>query len=178
MAQNVHLRPVVEADLPLMERLTSVPDEAGAYGFFGYHDVSHVRRDFAENGFLGPNSGRLAVGVGPESAGSEFVGEVSWHRQQRGPTSYCWNIGIGLLASARGHGHGTIAQRLLAEYLFAHTQVNRVEAETEVGNTPERRALEKAGFTFEGVVRGSCFRAGGWRDMVSYSILRTDVGSG
>ena len=83
---------------------------------------------------------------------------MSWHRQQRGPTSHCWNIGIGLLASARGHGYGTIAQRLLAEYLFAHTQVNRVEAETEVGNTPERRALEKAGFTFEGVVRGSCFR--------------------
>jgi RimJ/RimL family protein N-acetyltransferase len=178
MPLNVHLRPVAEADLPLLERLTADAEEAGPFGFFGYRDLTHVRRDFAENSFLGPNSGRLAVGIGPQAAGSEFVGEVSWHRQQRGPTSHCWNIGIGLLASARGHGYGTVAQRLLAEYLFAHTQVNRVEAETEVDNTAERRALEKAGFTFEGVVRGSCFRAGAWRDMASYSIVRTDVGSG
>lgn len=143
MPLNVHLRPVKEADLPLLERLTCDLDEAGPFGFFGYRDLTHVRRDFAENSFLGPNSGRLAVGIGAQAASSEFAGEVSWHRQQRGPTSHCWNIGIGLLASARGHGYGTVAQRQLAEYLFAHTQLNRVEAETEVGNTPERRALER-----------------------------------
>lgn len=178
MAQNVHLRPITEADLPLLESLTVDPDEAGPYGFFGYRDTGHIRRDFADNSFLGPNSGHLAIGAGPPGASSEFVGSVSWHRQQRGPTSHCWNIGIGLLASARGHGYGTVAQRLLAEYLFAHTQVNRVEAETEVGNAPERRSLEKAGFTFEGIVRGSCFRAGAWRDMASYSIVRSDVSLG
>ena len=178
MAQNVHLRPVMEADLALVERLTSDPDQAGPFGFFGYRYAGRVRRDFAENGYLGRDSGRLAVGIGPQSADSEFVGEVSWHRQQRGPTSHCWNIGIGLLASARGHGYGSVAQRLLAEYLFAHTQVNRVEAETETGNTAERRALEKAGFTFEGIVRGACFRAGAWQDMASYSIVRSDVALG
>src|ERR1700734_4026516 len=86
---------------------------------------------------------RTSVATSPRTASSARIPAI-WHRQQRGPTSHCWNIGIGLLASARGHGYGTIAQRLLAEYLFAHTQVNRVEAETEIGNTSERRALEKA----------------------------------
>jgi RimJ/RimL family protein N-acetyltransferase len=178
MPQSVHIRPVRESDLELMARLAADPAEASEFGFFGHRDVGRIRRDFAENGFLGPDSGTLVVAIGPESDWSEFAGEVSWHPQRRGPTSYCWNIGIALLASARGHGYGTAAQRLLAEYLFAHTQANRVEAETEVGNVAERKSLEKAGFTFEGVVRGSCYRAGEWRDMASYSILRADVGHG
>jgi len=178
MAQNVHIRPILEADLDLVERLVADPAEASDYGFFGHRDAGRIRRDFAENGFLAPDAGRLAVAVGPQAAGNDFVGEVSWHRQQRGPTSHCWNIGIALLASARGHGYGTTAQRLLAEYLFAHTLMNRVEAETEVANVAERRALEKAGFTYEGIVRGSCYRAGRWRDMASYSMLRSDVEPG
>jgi RimJ/RimL family protein N-acetyltransferase len=53
--------------------------------------------------------------------------------------------------------------------------VNRIAAETEVGNVAEQRSLEKAGFTREGTLRGSCFRAGKWRDMASYSIVRADV---
>ena len=77
-----------------------------------------------------------------------------------------------LLAAERAKGYGGHAQRLLAEYLFAHTQVNRVEASTEVANVAEQRALESAGFTREGVLRGACFRNDAWRDMVMYSMLR------
>ena len=40
----------------------------------------------------------------------------------------------------------------------------------------EQRALEKAGFTREGVVRGSTFRQGRWHDQVLSSVLRDDVG--
>jgi RimJ/RimL family protein N-acetyltransferase len=178
MTQTVRLRPFLESDLDLLQRLNSDPAEAGQFGFFGYRDSGRLRREFAENGLLDPDSGRLAVVVGDEGTPGELVGEVQWRRSKRGPTSHCWNIGISILAGARGHGYGSRAQRLLAEYLFAHTLVNRVEAETEVENIAERRALEKAGFTFEGTVRGSCYRAGKWRDMASYSILRADVGLG
>ena len=118
----------------------------------------------------------MALG-GADEVG-EFIGEVSWHQAVTGPSSFSWDIGIGLLARARGQGYGTQAQRLLAEYLFAHTQLNRVAAETDVGNLAEQRSLEKAGFTREGTLRGSCFRAGKWRDMASYSIVRADVDLG
>ena len=47
---------------------------------------------------------------------------------------------------------------MLARYLFAHTTAHRLEAGTEVGNVAEQRALEKAGFSREGVTRGI-----GWR---------------
>ena len=176
MVKTVYIRPIVEAELDLLALLFQQPDEASEYGFFGYGDPGRLRRDFAENGFFTDHSGRLAVAVGSTRESSEFVGEVSWHRVMTGPGSSSWNIGIGLLARARGQGYGTHAQRLLAEYLFAHTQLNRVEASTEVDNIGERRSLENAGFSYEGVLRGACFRAGQWRDMASYSILRADLG--
>jgi RimJ/RimL family protein N-acetyltransferase len=176
MAKTVRIRPILESDLDLLARLNHDRDEAGPLGFFGYSDPARLRRDFAETGFLGQDTGRLAVALAEPREPGEFVGDVSWHRVTTGPTSSSWNIGIALLASARGHGYGTRAQRLLAEYLLAHTQLNRVEASTEVDNAAERRSLEKAGFTFEGVLRGACFRAGQWRDMASYSMVRSDLG--
>ncbi|MFB9895158.1 GNAT family N-acetyltransferase [Planobispora takensis] len=39
----------------------------------------------------------------------------------------------------------------------------------------EQRALKKAGFTREGVLRGAGFRAGEWHDGVLYSFLRSDL---
>lgn len=173
MGELVALRPVAERDLDLLERLHCDPDETGEFGFFGHRNPGVLRRQWAEAGFLTPQGGRLAV-VGRDD---RFVGEVQWHEVLQGPDSPCWNIGVGLLAAERGRGHGTRAQRLLAIYLFNHTKANRVEASTERANAAEQRALEKAGFTREGVLRGACFRAGAWRDMVLYSIVRSDLGT-
>lgn len=53
--------------------------------------------------------------------------------------------------------------------------VNRVQAETEITNIAEQRALEKAGFTREGVLRGATFRAGKWHDQVVYGVLRAEI---
>jgi RimJ/RimL family protein N-acetyltransferase len=178
VSELVHLRPVAESELDLLELLHEDPVEASEYGFFGFQDPGGLRRRFAGGGLIAEQHGLLAVVLGRAGEPAEFIGDVSWRREQTGPSSYTWGIGVGLLARARGHGYGTRAQRLLAEYLFAHTQVNRIAAETEVGNIAEQRSLEKAGFTREGILRGASFRAGQWRDMVSYSIVRADVDPG
>jgi RimJ/RimL family protein N-acetyltransferase len=44
-----------------------------------------------------------------------------------------------------------------------------------VQNVAEQRALERAGFTREGILRHTQLRAGRWRDNVIYSILRAEV---
>ncbi len=114
-----------------------------------------------------------------ECAG-ELVGSMSWHEEMYGPTvgSLCWNIGIGLVAAWRGKGIGAAAQRALAEHLFATTPHNRVEASTDVENIAEQRALERAGFTREGIIRGAQHRADGiHHDLVSYSVLRSELQS-
>jgi RimJ/RimL family protein N-acetyltransferase len=169
VTEQVTLRPVDEDDLAILERLTQDPEVTGEFEWSGWYDLRSLRRDWAENGLVGAEGGVLMVVRGPE-----VLGAVNWQRRETTPVSHCWEVGIELLPEARGQGHGTQAQRLLVRYLLAHTTVHRIEAVTEIGNVGEQRALEKAGFTREGVLRGLCWRDGAWRDSVLYSILRTD----
>jgi RimJ/RimL family protein N-acetyltransferase len=121
------------------------------------------------NGLISADGGNLLV-----VCGDDVLGAVSWRRHETAPGSHCWTLGIGLLQQARGHGYGTQAHRLIVRYLFEHMTVHRIEAATEVGNVAEQKALERAGFSREGVLRGIRWRGGAWRDEVLYSILRTD----
>ena len=169
MADHIALRLVREEDIALLGNLLQDPEMTGEFGWFGWRDVRRWRRGWDENGLIGTDGGTLIV-----HRLGETLGLVNWRRHQTTPASHNWEIGIALVPEARGHGYGTQAQRLLVRYLFAHTTVHRIWAATEVGNIAEQKALEKAGFTREGVQRGTGWRDGAWRDGVIYSLLRTD----
>ena len=166
----VTLRPVGEDDLSWLASLRDSPAATGPHEWHGWSDRKWERSQWAESGFLGDNGGMLIV-----LHGTDRVGSVSWRKVQTGPTAFNWAIGIGLAPEFRGRGYGSAAHRLVVRYLFAHTQVNRIEATTEITNVAEQRALEKAGFTREGVLRGTTFRQGRWHDQVIYSVLRDEV---
>jgi GNAT superfamily N-acetyltransferase len=121
--------------------------------------------------------GRLLVELTDVEGVVGVAGVVSWHRVAYGPNSgsHAWNIGIGLAPAARGHGVGAVAQRLLAAWLLDSTPAYRIEASTDVANVAEQKALERAGFTREGVLRGAQERADGRHDLYSYSLLRSDL---
>ncbi|MEV0537500.1 GNAT family protein [Kitasatospora sp. NPDC050463] len=167
---NVKLRPVVESELGILEELVQDPEAVGSFQWFGWTDPGVWRRRWAENRLLGEDRGQLAV-----EAGGEFHGFVGWRRVDTVSRSYYWSMGIQLLPGSRGQGIGTRAQALLADYLFGYSPVARVEAETDTENFAEQRALEKAGFTREGVLRSVVFRDGRWRDSARYSLLREEA---
>lgn len=132
-----------------------------------------------------PAPGGVAAHLPPLAAGRWLmvtegddgaIGTVSWREVQWGPSagSTALEIGISLRPHQRRRGHGWRAQRLLAEYLFATTPVHRVQATTDVENLAEQRALERAGFQREGVLRQAQWRLGGYHDLVLYGRLRTD----
>ncbi|MFF9276053.1 GNAT family N-acetyltransferase [Streptomyces griseosporeus] len=171
--ETVTLRPVREDDLPLLERFLTDPEACGPFQWYGWRDPHRFRRSWAENGLLAEDGGQLMV-----TTGTERHGFVAWRKITVTAASYHWNIGIQLLPDSCGRGIGTRAQLLLARYLFAHTPVVRIEADTEADNIAEQRALEKAGFRREGVLRGIVFRDGGWRDGVLYSLLRGESPAG
>jgi RimJ/RimL family protein N-acetyltransferase len=102
------------------------------------------------------------------------VGDIDYHMVHYGPIemSGAYSFGIVLVPEQRGKGYGVEAQQLLTEYLFAVYPIMRVEASTDITNRAEQRALEKAGFTREGVLRKAQWRNGDWHDMVVYSKLR------
>lgn len=167
--REIRLRPVAEDDLSLFRRFLTEPGLIGL-DWSGYKDAHEPARRFANDGYLGADDGRFVVEVDSDQA----AGMVSYRAGSfDGKTRY-WEIGIALLPEWRNQGIGWRAQAMLTAYLFEHTPAQRIQAGTHPENLAEQKSLEKAGFTFEGVVRASEFRAGQWRDGYLYSRLRDD----
>ncbi|KAG8098512.1 hypothetical protein GUJ93_ZPchr0013g35350 [Zizania palustris] len=84
-------------------------------------------------------------------------------------------LGITLARAHWGMGVATAAlKRVLATVYADLDGVERVEALVDVDNAAARRALEKAGFQQEAVMRSYCVVKGLLRDMVIYSFISTD----
>ncbi|HLZ62393.1 MAG TPA: GNAT family protein [Ktedonosporobacter sp.] len=168
--ENICLRPVTRDDLELLEKWEHDPSALSEYNYFGMRAPGSLERRFAEDGLLTAWHGDLLV-VTPTG---EIAGNVDYRRESYGPNegSIVYNIGIGLIPEHRGKGYGSEAQKLLVAYLFLTYPIMRVEASTDIENIREQRALEKAGFTREGVLRKAQWRGGTWHDMVVYSKLR------
>jgi len=169
MAAQVRIRPVRREDLDRLEEWRNDPGWS-EFDWYGFKPPGELRRRFDQTGLLAEDGGYLLV----ELADGTVIGDVAWHAVHHGPppTSRALNIGVTIAPGQRGKGHGTEAQRLLADYLFAVTRVERVEASTDVDNLAEQRALEKAGFTREGVLRRAQFRDGAFHDLVLFSLVR------
>jgi RimJ/RimL family protein N-acetyltransferase len=167
---SITLRPMVEDDLAMFRRFATEPGLIGL-DWAGFRDAQAPARRFATDSYLGADDGRLMVEV--EQAG-EAAGFVHWQGASYSGAAKHYAIGIALLPQWRGRGIGWRAQAMLCDYLFHHTPAQRIEAGTHPENTAEQKALEKAGFKLEGVVRAAEFRAGQWRDGLLYSRLRDD----
>jgi RimJ/RimL family protein N-acetyltransferase len=168
--ESVRLRGLLELDLDVLAAYETPASDP--WNCFEIGASNRFHRRFADNGGIAEDTGMLAV----ETNDGLLVGSVSWFTVQHGPSAACRaiNIGISLFPEHRGRGYGSIAQRQLANYLFSTRLVERVEAATDVENFAEQRALEKAGFSREGVLRHAQYRAGEWRDIILYSRLRGD----
>jgi [ribosomal protein S5]-alanine N-acetyltransferase len=167
---EIRLRPVVEEDLAMFRRFLTEPVLVGL-DWAGFRDAQEPARRFAADGYFGEKNSRLMVEVVREQVAAGFV---TWAlRDFGGPTKH-WEIGIALLPEWRGRGIGWRAQAMLADYLFTHTPMQRIQAGTHPENIAEQKSLEKAGFRLEGVVRAAEFRAGQWRDGYLYSRTRDD----
>jgi ribosomal-protein-alanine N-acetyltransferase len=165
---DIRLRPLRAEDLGLLHRLATEPGLIGL-DWNGFKDAAAVDRRFAENGYLSDELSSLIAEVDGETAG------VLQHRQgQYAGRGHYQEIGILLLPEFRGRGIGWRAQALLCDYLFQHWPIQRIQAGTHPENLAEQKALVKAGFQLEGVVRAAEFRAGQWRDGLLYSRLRDD----
>jgi len=170
---GVRLRDVRLADAELLDTWNADEASRSEFNDFG-EPPSRAPRDVLKAGPL--RNEHNGVFMVERSDDGLAIGTIGWHRVRYGPNpeSDAWNIGIELRPEARGHGFGTDAQRQLTDWLFANTNLNRVEAQTDVENLAEQRSLEKAGFVREGIARGAQYRAGRFRDLVTYSRLRED----
>ncbi|HEX9551356.1 MAG TPA: GNAT family protein [Candidatus Limnocylindrales bacterium] len=171
---RVRLRDATLGDADVIDELQRREKTDGGFNDFGMPLQPIDRAALARGPLRNEQNGMLLVERIQDGA---VIGTIGWHRVRYGPNpeSDAWMFGIDLFPEARGQGYGTEAQRLIARYLFETTPAHRVEASTDVDNLAEQRALEKAGYTREGVNRRAQWRAGGWHDLVLYARLREDA---
>jgi ribosomal-protein-serine acetyltransferase len=82
------------------------------------------------------------------------------------------NLGYWVRTSQTGRGVAVEAVRLLASWVFEHTDLERLEIVTAVGNTASQRVAEKAGAHREGLLRARLCIHGSCHDAYMHSFLR------
>jgi ribosomal-protein-alanine N-acetyltransferase len=165
--EPVRLRAFTEADLPFLDRLSTDPEALGEFESPGLIDPRTHRRRWERDGFISAESSAVAV----VNADDVVIGMATW--KPRGvPAGVTSEIGIAILPEHRGRKLGMAAQKVLIDYLFAHTTVHRIEALTNEGNIGEQKALERLGFTQEGFLRERSFIGGKYLGVYIYALLR------
>ena len=84
------------------------------------------------------------------------------------------NLGYWVRSSRSRRGIATQATRLLADWAFRNTDLNRLEILVAVRNHPSLRVAARAGAEWEGVLPGRLQHRGEMRDAVVFSIVRSD----
>lgn len=84
-------------------------------------------------------------------------------------------ISYAISAEARGFGLAAEAVDAVAIALLLEHGFQRVELRVAPGNTPSRRVAEKAGFTYEGLLRNAGYVHSGRVDLEVWSLVRADL---
>jgi RimJ/RimL family protein N-acetyltransferase len=166
----IRLRPVQAGDLDTLYSRFNELEHRGAYFPLGLHSETKFRRDFEEDGFWSPNEGMLLM----IDANGEIAGEIEFYPI----THYLVGFELSYLIFGEEHsgkGYATEAVDLLTEYLFARMRINRLQLNIHPNNEPSRRVAAKAGYVFEGIMRGCWFHRGRYHDLEIWSILRDEV---
>jgi RimJ/RimL family protein N-acetyltransferase len=148
---------------PAVQRYTTVPPD---------YKPKHAR-EWVRRGLAGASAGTdlhmVIVPVGER----EVVGTISLHELNRA-AGRCAS-GYFVAPWARGRGYATRALLLACAFAFDQLDLHRVEVTIEPENEASRRVALAAGFTEEGLLRSYMPVAGRRRDMVMYSLLRSEL---
>lgn len=83
-------------------------------------------------------------------------------------------VGIAVVAEARGNGVGTAAVSKIVEFALVRCNLRRLHLQVIASNLGAIHAYEKAGFVIEGRQRQHAWVRGGYEDIVVMGILRSD----
>jgi RimJ/RimL family protein N-acetyltransferase len=100
--------------------------------------------------------------------GSVGIDEIDWEE------SRC-DVGYWAVAAERGRGVIPRAIRLLCGWAFDELPIQRIGIQADPENAASRRTAEKAGFTYEGVLRSWYVNKDRRHDAASYSLLRGEL---
>jgi RimJ/RimL family protein N-acetyltransferase len=118
------------------------------------------------------STGESAPFVIADAAGDRPLGLLNL---QFGDDEEVASLAVSVFPEARGSGVAAKALRLGALWGLRELGLARVVAEAAVDNHASIRAIEKAGFHREGILRAHCKTHGERHDCVMFSLVATDV---
>jgi [ribosomal protein S5]-alanine N-acetyltransferase len=170
--RRVRLRPVDDADLPVLYRWYNDAEVVAPYDRFAidtYASFEAAIRGAPED--VRSQAPRFVVE--PLDAPGHIIGMVGYYLAH--PVleiADIWYV-LGDLA-ARGKGYGSEAVGLMVTHLFATTEYGRIGATCDVENLPSARLVERLGFRREGTFRDALFHHGRWHDVAVFGVTRSE----
>ncbi len=114
------------------------------------------------------------IGGALEDSAGQLVGAAALRLPA--PRHASAEVGYWIAADAQRHGYATEATRLLTDWAFEHG-VGRVQIRCAVANVASALVAMKAGFRFEGTLRGEVVTPYGTADGASFGRLADDPGT-
>ncbi|GGU36176.1 acetyltransferase [Nocardioides albus] len=176
----VVLRPFLDGDVDTMARILADPEvlrltgsvhgdtEAAATDAASAVPDEQLREWYATRD---DQPDRLDLAIVDQKT-SMLVGEAAINEVDTSNRSANFRILIG--PEGRNRGLGTEATRLIVDYCFRTTALNRIELCVYAFNPRAQRTYEKAGFSVEGVQREALRYDGGYVDAIVMSRLRSE----
>lgn len=103
----------------------------------------------------------------------DVIGDLQLRRCDMTRPDGALEVGLEIAPELRGKGLGSAALTAATQYAFSNG-AHRIEGSTEESNTGMRRAFEKAGWNFEGVLKALFIEDGVPHDYYSYAITKFD----
>ncbi|PYI69347.1 GNAT family N-acetyltransferase [Arthrobacter livingstonensis] len=170
------LRPFSPEDLPALGGILADPEvlrlTGSVHSSAAAAAASPVLDAATREWYLSRNArtDRLDLAI-VDAAGGECVGEVVLN-ELRGDDSCNFRILVG--PRGRGRGIGSEATRMMLDYAFSATTLNRIELEVFGFNPRARHVYGKAGFVLEGWKRAALKFDGRYVDSAMMAVLRGD----
>lgn len=166
--ERLMLRKINENDLQAIYRYGSNPNVSQHVSWETHQSIEDTK-GFVKTILDGYRQETKALwGMELKSSGQlvgtiDFVTIESKHRKAE--------IGYVLAEDCWGKGYMTEAAKQIIAYGFNELDLERIQARCFVANKGSARVMEKAGMTFEGIMRKAMFAKGKFHDLKLYSIL-------
>ncbi len=168
--KNINLRLIKQEDLITYVELTNDTTSPGAYYPLVVWTLTETQQLFNEHGFFSEKGGRLLI----TSKEDDIIGFVSFFKGS--PYMNGYELGYKIFKEKdHGFGYTTEAVKLISAFLFEHRPISRLQIcmiEDHVGSA---RVAEKAGYSFEGVMRDVTQHRGETINNKMYSLIRSEV---
>jgi [ribosomal protein S5]-alanine N-acetyltransferase len=175
--ERIRLRPITDADGDAIFSICSNP-AVTHHTLWETHetffDTYFFIHEYARGRYLEEVPDPMAI-VKDHPSGEVILGTVGifWTTKLDGVMELGYFIG----QPYQSVGYATEACRLLLKWTWANYPAERIQVRIMDGNAASVRVAEKLGFQYEGKLRSLIRKRGILRDVLIYSMLRTEIGT-